>query len=152
MPEQCSTESSGFSGAELSGEIFRKNMILGRTCISGFAKWWWSEAGIFVKVFKDLADDADMQDISIDSTCIKAHKASAGAKSKIPDSPNSVPKANGKCERFEKNQCIGNTRGSRNTKIQAVVNALENPIHVQLSSGDIHDSIIIENVLTCIPG
>ena len=29
---------------------------------------------------KDLATDADMQDISIDSTCIKAHKSSAGAK------------------------------------------------------------------------
>jgi hypothetical protein len=27
-----------------------------------------------------LATDADMQDISIDSTCIKAHKSSAGAK------------------------------------------------------------------------
>ena len=31
-------------------------------------------------IFKDLAADADMQDISIDSTCIKAHKSSAGAK------------------------------------------------------------------------
>ena len=40
----------------------------------------WSKAGIFEKIFKDLAADADMQDISIDSTCIKAHKACAGAK------------------------------------------------------------------------
>lgn len=43
-----------------------------------FAKW--SEAGIFEKIFTDLAAEADMQDISIDSTCIKVHKASAGAK------------------------------------------------------------------------
>ncbi len=43
-----------------------------------FAKW--SKAGMFEKIFKDLTADADMQDISIDSTCIKAHKASAGAK------------------------------------------------------------------------
>ena len=36
---------------------------------------------------------------------------------------------------------------SRNTKIHAVVDALGNPIHVQLSSGDIHDSGITEDVL-----
>ena len=48
-------ESAGFFEAELPGEIFQK-------------------------IFTDLAADADMQDISIDSTCIKAHKASAGAK------------------------------------------------------------------------
>ena len=33
------------------------------------------------------------------------------------------------------------------TKIHAVVDALVNPIHIQLSSGDIHDSIIAEDVL-----
>lgn len=49
-----------------------------QTVYKRFAKW--QEAGIFEKIFKDLALDADMQDISIDSTCIKAHKASAGAK------------------------------------------------------------------------
>ena len=40
----------------------------------------WSKAGIFEKIFKNLAADADMQDISIDSTCIKALKANASAK------------------------------------------------------------------------
>jgi transposase len=49
-----------------------------QTVYKRFVKW--SEAGIFEKIFKDLAADADMQDISIDSTCIKAHKSSAGAK------------------------------------------------------------------------
>ena len=49
-----------------------------QTVYKRFVKW--SETGIFEKIFKDLAADADMQDISIDSTCIKAHKASAGAK------------------------------------------------------------------------
>ena len=49
-----------------------------QTVYKRFVKW--QEAGIFEKIFKDLALDADMQDISIDSTCIKAHKASAGAK------------------------------------------------------------------------
>ena len=49
-----------------------------QTVYKRFMKW--SKAGIFEKIFKDLAADADMQDISIDSTCIKAHKACAGAK------------------------------------------------------------------------
>ena len=49
-----------------------------QTVYKRFLKW--SKAGIFEKIFQDLAADADMQDISIDSTCIKAHKASAGAK------------------------------------------------------------------------
>ena len=68
-------------------------------------------------------------------------------KNKIPDSPKSTPKSDGKHEKFKKNQCIGITRGGRNTKIHAVVDALGNPIYVQLSSGDIHDSIIAEDVL-----
>ena len=68
-------------------------------------------------------------------------------KKRNPDCPKIDPKVDGKRERFEKNQCIGITRGGRNTKIHAVVDALGNPIHVQLSSGDIHDSIIAEDVL-----
>ena len=51
-----------------------------QTVYKRFAKW--SDAGIFERIFTDLAADADMQDISIDSTCIKAHKSSAGAKKK----------------------------------------------------------------------
>ena len=49
-----------------------------QTVYKRFMKW--SKEGIFEKTFTDLTADADMQDISIDSTCIKAHKASAGAK------------------------------------------------------------------------
>lgn len=39
----------------------------------------WSESGLIEKIFHELSEDADLQDISIDSTYIKAHKASAGA-------------------------------------------------------------------------
>ena len=68
-------------------------------------------------------------------------------KKRNPDSTKTAPKVDGKRERFEKNQCVGITRGGRNTKIHAVVDALGYPIHIQLSSGDIHDSIIAEDVL-----
>ena len=36
--------------------------------------------GILVQMFKDLNIDADMQDISLDSTSVKAHQHAAGAK------------------------------------------------------------------------
>ena len=68
-------------------------------------------------------------------------------KKRNPDATKTAPKVDGKRERFEKNQCIGITRGGRNTKVHAVVDALENPIHIQLSSWDIHDSVIAEDVL-----
>ncbi len=40
----------------------------------------WQESGLFRQIFKELAEDADLQDASLDSTYIKAHQASAGAK------------------------------------------------------------------------
>ena len=68
-------------------------------------------------------------------------------KKRNPDAAQTAPEDDGKRERFEKNQCIGITRGGRNTKIHAVVDALGNPIHVQLSSGDITDENIADDVL-----
>jgi transposase len=40
----------------------------------------WEESGLFKRIFKELAEDADLQDMSLDSTIVKAHQASAGAK------------------------------------------------------------------------
>lgn len=40
----------------------------------------WQESGLFQQIFEELTEDADLQDISLDSTYIKAHQASAGAK------------------------------------------------------------------------
>lgn len=40
----------------------------------------WSDAGVFENIFEALNVDADMQDLSIDSTSIKVHQHAAGAK------------------------------------------------------------------------
>ena len=40
----------------------------------------WSQNHIFKKLFEQLSQDADMQDISIDSTSCKVHQHAAGAK------------------------------------------------------------------------
>ena len=39
----------------------------------------WQKSGLIEKIFHELGEDADLEDISIDSTYIKVHKASAGA-------------------------------------------------------------------------
>jgi transposase len=40
----------------------------------------WNNDNVFQKLFESLSSDADMQDVSIDSTSCKAHQHSAGAK------------------------------------------------------------------------
>jgi transposase len=49
-----------------------------QTIYSRFRKW--SNLDVFRELFKSLSSDADMQDMSIDSTSCKAHQHSAGAK------------------------------------------------------------------------
>ena len=46
----------------------------------------WSNANVFEKIFDVLKIDADLQDLSIDSTSSKVHQSAAGAKKgqKIP--------------------------------------------------------------------
>lgn len=51
------------------------------------------------------------------------------------------------CSRTQANQCIGVSRGGRSTKIHAIVDALGNPIYVQLSAGNIHDVTVAQEML-----
>ena len=43
----------------------------------------WQESGLLERIMEELAVEADLQDMSLDSTSIKAHQASAGAKKGI---------------------------------------------------------------------
>ena len=40
----------------------------------------WSTTDVFVRTFESLTEDADMQDLSIDSSSCKVHQHAAGAK------------------------------------------------------------------------
>lgn len=42
----------------------------------------WCESGVFERIFKTLADDADNEYMMLDSTVIRAHQHSAGAPKK----------------------------------------------------------------------
>ena len=48
------------------------------TVYSRFCKW--RDGGTFLRIFEALNQDADMEYLSLDSTMIKAHPHSAGAK------------------------------------------------------------------------
>ena len=43
-----------------------------------FAEWW--DDGALEAVFHALSDDADMEALSVDSTCVKVHESANGGK------------------------------------------------------------------------
>lgn len=49
-----------------------------KTVYDRFSKW--AKEGVFEKVFEMLNVDADMQELSVDSTSVKVHQHAAGAK------------------------------------------------------------------------
>jgi transposase len=71
----------------------------------------WTKSGVWEKVFKHLAQDADNEYAMIDATIVRAHQHSAGAK-------------NSSAEKED----IGRSKGGLSTKIHAVVDALGNPV------------------------
>lgn len=49
-----------------------------KTVYSRFCKW--RDDGTFLRIFEALTQDSDMENLSLDSTVVKAHPHSAGAK------------------------------------------------------------------------
>jgi transposase len=68
----------------------------------------WAESGVWERIFRHLAADADNEYAMIDSTIVRAHQDSAGAKKAGED------------------QAIGRSRGGLSTKIHTIVEALGN--------------------------
>ena len=46
----------------------------------------WQEEGMFEKIMKELSEEADLQDMSLDSSCMNAHQARVGVKKGAVDS------------------------------------------------------------------
>nr|WP_246067921.1 IS5 family transposase [Legionella geestiana] len=92
----------------------------------------WSVKGVWERVFKALAEDADNEYAMLDSTIVRAHQHSAGAKKKKGD------------------EAIGRSKGGLSTKIHATCDALGNPTGFHLSGGQAHDlegaDILLENI------
>jgi transposase len=71
----------------------------------------WRKAGVWERVFKYLAEDADNEYNMIDATIVRAHQHSAGAKNSSAEEED-----------------IGLSKGGLSTKINTVVDALGNPV------------------------
>ncbi|ASD33466.1 IS5/IS1182 family transposase [Lactiplantibacillus plantarum] len=93
----------------------------------------WADAGLFEKLFRQLIDDPDLENVSLDSTSIRVHQKATGAKK------------NARC--LVENQAIGLSRGGRTTKIHAVVDGLGNPLRFILTGGQVHDSQVASELL-----
>ncbi|MBV8575411.1 MAG: IS5 family transposase [Acetobacteraceae bacterium] len=89
----------------------------------------WAKSGVWKRVFQHLAADADNEYAMIDSTIVRAHQHSAGAKKAAED------------------QAIGRSRGGLSTKIHAVVDALGNPVGFHLTGGEAHDLVGADHLL-----
>jgi transposase len=82
----------------------------------------WTKSGVWEKVFKHLARDADNEYAMIDATIVRAHQHSAGAKNSSAEEED-----------------IGRSTGGLSTKIHAVVDALGNPVSFFLTPGQACD-------------
>ncbi|NGP46934.1 IS5 family transposase [Bacillaceae bacterium SIJ1] len=113
--------SSGAAWRDLPEERFGS----WKTVYSRFCKW--RNAGLLVDIFQALQVEPDFENLSIDSTSVKAHQHSAGAKKNA--------------EGHEVNQHIGVSRGGKTTKLHTVVDGLGNPLAFLLTGGQVFDSV-----------
>lgn len=92
----------------------------------------WSKSGVWGKIFEVLAEDSDNEYAMLDSTIVRAHQHSAGAKKK------------------ENDEAIGKSKGGLSTKIHAVCDAIGNPVAFHLTAGQAHDlegaDALIDNI------
>ncbi len=73
-------------------------------------------------IFRALSADADMENLSLASTCIKVHeRTNEGGKTA--------------------DKAVGRTKGGLNTKLHAIVDGLGNPVEFILSARNDHDSV-----------
>jgi transposase len=89
----------------------------------------WSKKGLWQKILKMLSEDSDDESKMPDSSVIRAHQHAAGAKG------------------GQENQALGRSRGGFSTKIHAVVDALGYPVDLELTPGQVHDSVPAKNLL-----
>ena len=89
-------------------------------CVRTFSTKW-RDDGTWEKAFSEMNQDADTENLSMDSTCVKVHQSANGV---------------GKTEK----KAVRHTRSGLDTKIHAITEGLRNPVAVLLSPGNDTDS------------
>lgn len=91
----------------------------------------WSDLGVFEKILQSLVKiGRKFFLVEIDSTFCKVHQHAAGAR------------------KIFGNQSIGISRGGKTTKIHALVNEYFQLIGIELSGGNVHDSLMAIKLLS----
>ena len=112
---------TGAPWRDLPGELGRWNVVYQRFS-------YWCKKGWLGRVFRSV-QSPELEEVMIDSTCCRAHQASAGAR-----------KSSGE-------QAIGITRGGLNTKVNALCDSHGNPVRFVLTPGQRHDSKVAAELL-----
>lgn len=92
----------------------------------------WSISGKWLRIFKALVNQPDLEWTFIDGSYIKAHQHSAGAAS-------------------EQDEAIGKSRAGHTTKIHLAVDAFGKPIEFSITGGQVHDCVAASEVLDKLP-
>ena len=103
-----------------------------KTVYSRFCKW--RDDGTLQTIFNALNKDADYENLSIDSTLVKARQQQRRCKKRAAG--------------HETSQQIGKSRGGITTKIHAVVDGLGSPVYFQLSAVNVNDSTLAVDILS----
>ena len=83
----------------------------------------WSSKGKLLEIFQSLVQNPDFEWKFVDASYIRAHQHSAGAPS-------------------AKDEAIGPSRGGKTTKIHLLTDSCGNPIHFEVTGGNINDSTV----------
>ncbi|WP_319783178.1 IS5 family transposase [Oceanisphaera sp. IT1-181] len=92
----------------------------------------WSAAGKWLRIFKALVVQPDLEWTFIDGTYVKAHQHSAGAAR-------------------SDNQAIGKSRAGNTTKIHLAVDAYGLPIEFDITGGEVHDCKAAPKLIAKLP-
>ena len=95
----------------------------------------WSQKGVWERLLEKLKIDPDLEAVMIDATIVRAHACAAGYK-----------------KESQKEQALGRCVGGFTSKINAMVDALGNPLKFILSPGQQHDSKVASALVEGIEG
>ena len=83
----------------------------------------WSTISAWENLFDSLAKDIDKESSMTGSSYVKRHQHGCGAQGN------------------QYSQAIGRSKGGLTTKMNAVVDGLGNPIHINMTGGSVHDIV-----------
>ena len=92
----------------------------------------WVKSGKLQSVFDSYLGHCDLGNVSIDSTIVKAHQHSSGA-------------------RKDEEAAIGKSVGGHTTKVSMVADTMARPVDFVVTEGQVHDSVVAEELIENLP-